>query len=230
MGMGNDKDSTLEKLADKGNGNYAYAFVDNFNEAKRVLVEQMAGTLLTVAKDVKLLIEFNPARVAAYRLIGYENRLLENADFDDDNKQGGDVGAGLSVTAFYAVVPVGVPLEVPGAAPLKYQEPRKVKNNGRDELLTVSIRYKEPDQSKSSLTAVPVKDRSETWDNASADFRFAASVAAFGMVLRESPHKGAATFDRVLDAVEQTLQPDSPQYRREFADLVRKARVIVPTS
>jgi len=227
-GIGNYKDSTLEKLADKGNGNYAY--IDTFREAKRVLVEQMAGTLLTVAKDVKLQLEFNPATVAAYRLIGYENRLLEHADFDDDAKQGGDVGAGLSVTALYEVVPIGVPLDVPGAKPLKYQEPQKVRGSRRDELLTVSIRYKLPEGSRSSLIETPVRDQPMTWERASNDLRFAAAVAAFGMVLRESPNKGTATFDSALDvalgAVEQTPQSNTPDYRTEFVELIRKARAL----
>jgi Ca-activated chloride channel family protein len=227
FGIGNYKDSTLEKLADKGHGNYAY--IDNFQEAKRVLVEQLAGTLLTVAKDVKLQIEFNPATVAAYRLIGYENRLLEHADFDNDAKQGGDVGAGLSVTALYEVIPMGVPLDVPGAAPLKYQQPSKARNARKDELLTVSVRYKMPEGGKSTLLAVPVRDAGAAWESVSNDFRFAASVAAFGMVLRASPHKGTATFDAVLDAVEPTLNRAdgvSSAYRSEFVDLVRKARAL----
>jgi Ca-activated chloride channel family protein len=224
FGIGNYKDSTLEKLADKGHGNYAY--IDNFQEAKRVLVEQLAGTLLTVAKDVKLQIEFNPSTVAAYRLIGYENRLLEHADFDNDAKQGGDVGAGLSVTALYEVIPVGVPLDVPGAAPLKYQQPSKGRNGRKDELLTVSIRYKMPEGGKSTLLAVPVRDAGAAWESVSDDFRFAASVAAVGMVLRASPHKGTATFDAVLDAVEPALRGESSAYRSEFVDLVRKARAL----
>jgi Ca-activated chloride channel family protein len=224
FGVGNYKDSTLEKLADKGHGNYAY--IDTFQEAKRVLVEQLSGTLLTVAKDVKLQIEFNPATVAAYRLIGYENRLLEHADFDNDAKQGGDVGAGLSVTALYEVVPVGVPMDVPGAAALKYQEPPKVRASRKDELLTVSIRYKPPEGARSTLIAVPVRDDSKVWNSASSDLQFAGAVAAFGMVLRESPHKGSATFDSVLEVTEKTLEVEASEYRTEFASLVRKARAL----
>lgn len=228
FGIGNYKDSMLEKLADKGHGNYAY--VDNFREAKRVLVEQMAGTLLTVAKDVKLQIEFNPAKVSAYRLIGYENRLLEHADFDNDAKQGGDIGAGLSVTALYEIIPIGVSNSVPGAAPLKYQEPGKVRSSRKDELLTVSIRYKPPDGNRSSLLAIPVRDNVAAWDTASRDTRFAAAVAAFGMVLRDSPSKGTATLDAVLDSAEQAIGTDRSEYRLEFADLVRKARALMTTA
>ncbi len=229
FGVGNYKDSTLEKLADKGHGNYAY--IDTFSEAKRVLVEQMAGTLLTVAKDVKLQIEFNPATVAAYRLIGYENRLLEHADFDNDAKQGGDIGAGLSATALYEILPVGVQMDVPGAAPLKYQQPARPRGrSSKDELLTVSIRYKQPEGSKSSLIAVPIRDSGTAWENASNDLRFAASVAAFGMVLRHSPNKGTADLNSVADAAERAVPAGSSEYRAEFVSLVRKARALMPTS
>jgi len=224
FGIGNYKDSTLEKLADKGHGNYAY--IDSFQEAKRVLVEQMAGTLLTVAKDVKLQIEFNPARVASYRLIGYENRLLEHADFDNDAKQGGDVGAGLNVTALYEIIPIGVASNVPAAAPLKYQDKAKVRGSNKEELLTVSIRYKQPEGSRSSLILVPTRDQNATWESASNDFRFAASVAAFGMVLRDSPNKGSATFEGVLNAAQQAIRAGDSEYKLEFMDLVRKARAL----
>jgi Ca-activated chloride channel homolog len=223
-GMGNYNDSTLEKLADKGHGNYAY--IDTVAEAKRVLVERITGTLMTVAKDVKLQIEFNPATVAAYRLIGYENRLLDHADFDNDAKQGGDIGAGLTVTALYEVVPAGVATEIPGARPLKYQQPPKRRSSRKDELLTVSLRYKAPEGNRSSLMSVPIRDTGAPWERASNDLRFAAAVASFGMVLRESPSKGSATFDTVIDAAEQTLQADASEYRKEFVELARKARAL----
>ena len=181
---------------------------------------------MTVAKDVKLQIEFNPATVGAYRLIGYENRLLDHADFDNDAKQGGDIGAGLSVTALYEVVPAGVAIEIPGAKPLKYQNPAKVRSSRKDELLTVSLRYKAPEGSRSSLMSVPIRDTGTTWERASNDLRFAGAVASFGMLLRESPNKGSATFDTVIDAAEQTLQADESEYRKEFVELARKARAL----
>jgi Ca-activated chloride channel homolog len=146
-------------------------------------------------------------------------------------KQGGDIGAGLSVTAFYEIVPVGVPLDVPGAAPLKYQEPSELRSTRKDELLTVSLRYKPPDGAKSALVAVPVRDGGQSWDRASNDLRFAGAVAAFEMILRNSPNKGSATFDNVLDATEQTLASESSDvYRSEFVSLVRKARVLKASS
>jgi Ca-activated chloride channel family protein len=220
-GIGNYKDSTLEKLADKGHGNYAY--IDSFSEAKRVLVEQLSGTLLTVAKDVKLQIEFNPAQVEGYRLIGYENRILADADFDDDNKQGGDIGAGHVVTALFEIVPRGGAVDAPSARPLKYQTESKTngKGKGSDELLTVSLRYKQPDGKKSALLEVPVKDSGHTFEKASADFRFASSVAAFGMLLRDSPHKGSATFRDVLTRAAETAEGDGN--REEFLELARQA-------
>jgi Ca-activated chloride channel homolog len=222
FGIGNYKDSTLEKLADKGHGNYAY--IDNFNEAKKVLMQQLSGTLLTVAKDVKLQIEFNPSEVQAYRLIGYENRILADEDFDDDNKQGGDMGAGHNVTALFEVVPVGVAFETPGARPLKYQKERKPENARKGELLTVSLRYKLPENSRSVLLAVPALDSGASFSKASEDFRFASSVAAFGMLLRDSPHKGAANAQSVLEAALDAQGTDL--LRSEFVELVRSASLL----
>jgi Ca-activated chloride channel family protein len=223
FGIGNYKDSTLEKLADKGHGNYAY--IDNFNEAKRVLVEQVSGTLLTVAKDVKLQIEFNPAEVQAYRLIGYENRLLADADFDNDSKQGGDMGAGHNVTAFFEVVPTGVAFGGQETRPLKYQKERKPEGARKGELFTVSLRYKLPEGAKSVLLEVPALDSTIAFAKASEDFRFAAAVAAFGMLLRDSPHKGASTPKEVLE-VARLSQAEDPSCS-EFLDLVRKASLLL---
>lgn len=222
FGIGNYKDSTLEKLADKGHGNYAY--IDNFNEAKKVLMQQLAGTLLTVAKDVKLQIEFNPSEVQAYRLIGYENRVLNDEDFGDDNKQGGDMGAGHNVTALFEVVPSGIAFSGSAARPLKYQKERKPENARKGELLTVSLRYKLPESSRSVLLEAPASDSGAAFSKASEDFRFASSVAAFGMLLRDSPHKGAATALSVLEVARDAQGADLS--RLEFVELVRAASLL----
>jgi Ca-activated chloride channel family protein len=226
VGMGNYKDATLEMLADKGNGNYAY--IDTLNEARKVLVEQMSGTLITMAKDVKIQVEFNPAVVDAYRLIGYENRALRNEDFNNDLKDAGDMGAGHTVTVLYEVVPRGVAIGGPGVDPLKYQpkpaaEPLR---NASNETLTVKVRYKEPSASDSKLLEFPLVDREQPFARASLDFRFAAAVASFGMILRDSPYKGNATFDSVLAMAEDGLGSDRNGYRREFLQLVQRAREI----
>jgi Ca-activated chloride channel homolog len=223
FGMGNYKDSTLEKLADKGNGNYAY--IDTLNEARKVLVDEMSGTLLTVAKDVKIQVEFNPAEVNAYRLIGYENRALRHEDFNDDKKDAGDMGAGHSVTALFEVVPKGVEINTPGVDPLKYQEAAKMIDRApRGEILNLKIRYKEPEADTSQSFETPVTDRGAAFNNASTDFRFAAAVASFGMILRESPHKGQSNLDAVVDIAEKSRGTDKSGYRDEFLRLVRKAR------
>jgi Ca-activated chloride channel family protein len=226
FGTGNLNDAGMEALADRGNGNYGY--IDSIREARKVLVEQMGGTLITIAKDVKFQVEFNPAEVAAYRLIGYENRLLENQDFNDDTKDAGEIGAGLTVTALFEVVGVGVDPGTPGVDPLRYQAAPATTDLARSsgELLTVKVRYKEPDEDTSLLIDTPVRDAGRTFDEATADFRFASSVAAFGMILRDSPHKGDATFDSVLDVAEDSRGADPEGYRDEFVDLVRRARAI----
>ena len=223
FGMGNYKDSTLEKLADKGNGNYAY--IDTRAEARKVLVEQISGTLVTIAKDVKIQVEFNPAQVGHYRLIGYENRIMAAEDFNDDTKDAGEIGAGHTVTALYEIVPAGVALDVPGVDPLKYQQPgRPTSAASSGELLTLKLRYKEPDGDTSSLLTFPVTDRGRSYAQASADFKFAASVAAFGMLLRDSPYKGTATYDAVLELAGEGAVNDSHGYRAEFIQLVKKAQ------
>jgi Ca-activated chloride channel family protein len=233
FGMGNLKDATMERLADRGNGNYAY--VDTAAEARKVLVEQMSGTLVTIAKDVKTQVEFNPAKVSAYRLIGYENRLLAKEDFNDDKKDAGEIGAGHTVTALYEVVPVGAEeARGAGAAPrpavdaLKYQKPAApaLKPTGSGELLTVKLRYKEPDGAESKLLEFPVTDGGATAGRASADFKFAAAVAAFGMILRDSPHKGGATFGTVLELAHEGLGRDDAGYRAEFLAMVQKAKAL----
>ncbi len=225
FGMGNLKDSTMEKLADKGNGNYAY--IDTLNEARKVLVEQMNGTLITIAKDVKIQIEFNPAQVSAFRLIGYENRILRHEDFNDDKKDAGEIGAGHTVTALYEVVTTGRKDGLPGVDPLKYQKPSffaRASDSG--ELLTVKLRYKKPDGDKSTLMEAPLVDRGLGLGKASADFKFAAAVASFGMILRNSEHKGGSTFGGILELAEEGMGNDENGYRSEFVELVKKAKTI----
>jgi len=223
FGTGNLKDSKMEQIADHGNGNFHY--VDNLLEARKVLVEEMGGTLLTLAKDVKLQIEFNPKRAAGYRLIGYENRLLDDEDFADDTKDAGELGAGHTVTALYEVVPIGVPVPREGGADsLRYQErPADPLPSGDfdDELMYVNIRYKDPDGDKSKLLASAVEDAPAS---PSEDFRFAAAVAGFGMLLRESAHAGKYTLDDVIALAKKSRGDDERGYRGEFVRLVETVR------
>ncbi len=225
FGMGNLKDSTLEKLADIGNGNYAY--IDSLNEARKVLVEEMGGTLMTIAKDVKIQVEFNPSLVNAYRLIGYENRVLRPEDFNDDLKDAGDMGAGHTVTALFEIVPAGMDVPASSVDPLKYQAfAAPVQRALSGELLNLKIRYKEPEENRSKLLEVPLVDRGADFAAASSDFRFAAAVAEFGMILRDSPYKGNASYDAVLDIAGPSKGVDKGGYRAEFIDLVRRARAL----
>jgi len=227
FGLGNLKDSTMERLADTGNGNYAY--VDSFSEARKLFVEQLEGTLITVAKDVKVQVEFNPTRVKSYRLLGYENRALRDRDFNDDSKDAGDVGAGHQVTVLYEIEPATPNLA--GVDPLRYQTPaessaQKTNSATRhgEELLHLRLRYKAPDGEQSRLTETPVKDSDREFAQASADFKFAAVVAGYGMVLRGSPYQGDLTWEKVLRLAEQGLGADREGYRAEFVDLVRRAQ------
>lgn len=233
FGTGNLKDSKMEKLADKGNGLYAY--IDGLREAHRVLVEQMAGSLVTIAKDVKIQVEFNPAQVAGYRLVGYENRVMANRDFHNDRKDAGEIGAGHTVTALYEIVPARAAQDDENLGdsehPLKYQRVPEAKperelteSAASDELLTVRLRYKEPDGSKSRLIEFAARDGEKRFGQASADFRFASSVAAFGLVLRGSPHRGRATLAAVEEYAASALGRDPNGHRAEFLDLVRKAK------
>jgi Ca-activated chloride channel family protein len=231
FGMGNYKDSTLEKLADQGNGNYAY--IDTIAEARKVLVEEMSGTLVTVAKDVKIQVDFNPARVEAYRLIGYENRILRTEDFNNDAKDAGDMGAGHTVTALFEVVPKGGEVPGPSIDPSIYTQARGAlaaeaargnAGSNSNEMLTLRVRYKQPDSDTSTRMDVPLVDRGTAFARATTDFRFAAAVAEFGMVLRGSPYRGSSRMDSVLDIVEGSQGADRNGYRREFMTLVQKAR------
>ncbi|MCC3456443.1 VWA domain-containing protein [Microcoleus sp. PH2017_08_TRC_O_A] len=228
FGTGNLQDAKMEQLADKGNGNYAY--IDSLLEAKKVLVTQMGGTLFTIAKDVKIQVEFNPAKVQAYRLVGYENRVLQNQDFNDDKKDAGELGAGHSVTAIYEIIPVGVASDVklPEVDPLKYQpNPATASTSQTDELMQVKLRYKNPNETVSQLITQSVIDKPVKLENASANFRFAAAVAAFGMVLRDSEYKGAASFDQVLKLASQAKGEDKEGYRAEFIRLVENCKTLV---
>ena len=232
FGRGNLKDSTMEMLADKGNGNYAY--IDSPAEGRKVLVEQMGSTLFTIAKDVKIQVEFNPSRVAGYRLIGYENRLLAKEDFNDDKKDAGEIGAGHTVTALYEIIPAGQPIPgAPSVDPLKYQSTEGARETkpSSNELLTVKLRYKEPDGDKSKLIEVPlVADEVKSFDQASPDFRFAAAIAAFSMKLRGSPQAGDISWDDIQKSVRASLGEDPSSYRAEFLTLVEKAKHIEAAS
>ena len=223
FGMGNYKDSTLEKLADMGNGNYAY--IDTINEARKVLVDEINSTLVTIAKDVKIQIEFNPLQVSAYRLIGYENRLLRKEDFNDDTKDAGEIGAGHTVTALYEIVPAGKGLQIPGVDPLKYQTPMDTTDVAQSgELLTLKLRYKQPDGETSRLLEFSVRDGGKSYSQASQDFKFAAAVASFGMILRQSPYQGNGTLAAVLELAQEGKGSDPHGYRGEFLELVKQAR------
>jgi Ca-activated chloride channel homolog len=226
FGDGNLKDSTMELLADKGNGNYAY--VDSAFEARKVLVREAGATLVTVAKDVKLQVEFNPARVASYRLVGYENRLLAKEDFNDDRKDAGDMGAGHAVTALYEVVPKGAETpagQAPAVGPLRYQKDGVLAEAAqRPELLTVSVRYKLPNESESSKLALPVLDRNVPFAEASQDHRFAAAVAEVAQVLRGSTAAGNATLDSARSIAASAIGADPAQTRRELLAFIDHAK------
>ncbi|MDF1571974.1 MAG: von Willebrand factor type A domain-containing protein [Bacteroidales bacterium] len=255
FGMGNYKDSKMETIADKGNGNYAY--IDNVQEANKVLVSEFGGTLFTIAKDVKFQIEFNPARVKGYRLVGYENRLLNDEDFNDDTKDAGEMGAGHTVTALYELIPAGAEGEVVNIDPLKYQsnrgaqgvrvnsedqgdrnrdrsdrtdDARTYSNSDRrgntrdqyaDELMTIKLRYKQPDGATSTKVEIPVKGKLEKFENTSDDFRFAAAVAEYGMILRGSDYLEQGSIAEVLEMARGARGDDNEGYRGEFIKIVR---------
>ncbi|MCG2617304.1 von Willebrand factor type A domain-containing protein [Terrimonas sp. NA20] len=226
-GMGNYKDNKMQKLADKGNGNHAY--IDGISEAKKVLVNEFGGTLFTIAKDVKLQVEFNPAVVQGYRLIGYENRMLAKEDFNDDKKDAGELGSGHTVTALYEIIPVGLKSEFMASVdPLKYQkEPFKADNKaGGHDLFTVKFRYKAPDGDKSKLLEAVVKNETKGLDNASENFRFATAVAEMGLLLRDSKFKGASSYDHVIKLAKAARGEDEEGYRAEFIRLVASAKML----
>jgi len=225
FGMGNIKDDKMEIIADKGNGNYSY--IDNLQEARRVLVREFGGTLFTIAKDVKFQLEFNPVKVESYRLIGYENRLLNDEDFNDDTKDAGEMGSGHMVTALYEIVPSGSGEEPPSIDPLKYQSSRNYREKDNDftnELLTIKVRYKKPDGKTSMLLERPVKDDAAEIETASENLRFAAAVAEFGMILRESEFKGTATLEGASRLAKSAKGEDEDGYRAELIRLMNTVK------
>ena len=228
FGMGNYKDAKMETLSDKGNGNYAY--IDNLLEAEKVFVKEFGGTLFTVAKDVKLQLEFNPKYVKAYRLIGYENRALANEDFKNDAKDAGEMGSGHTVTAIYEIIPAGVESTfLPDK--LKYQQfSSTIVGVNSNEVCTVKIRYKQPDSDKSVQMEELVKDIHTPLEKTSENFRFSVAVAEFGLLLRGSDFKGAANYEQVIDLAKSSIGKDSEGYRAEFLKLVKTAKLLDKTS
>jgi Ca-activated chloride channel family protein len=241
LGVGTDnlKDSTMQKLADKGNGNYAY--LDSVDEARKVLVQQINGTLMTIAKDVKIQVEFNPARVASYRLIGYEKRMLRKEDFNNDKIDAGEIGAGHTVTALYEVVPTGAGATDPAASvppvdALKYQSANPpavaattpADSKASPEMVTVKLRHKKPDGETSELTERSFTDNGSKFENAAPDLKFAAAVAEFGMLLRDSQYKGKATMGAVIEWAQEGKGRDTAGYRAGFIELARKAQTLKP--
>ncbi len=217
VGTGNIKDNKMEALADHGDGNYNY--LDSIYEAKKVLVDEMGGTLITVAKDVKIQVEFNPQQVAGYRLVGYENRLLNKEDFNDDTVDAGEIGAGHTVTALYEIIPAEADTVLPESE-LKYQTSGEPV--GSSELLTIAIRYKAPNGNTSKLLTCPVE--ADTYsERPSADMTFASAVAEFGMALRDSENKGTASYQSAIKLAESVVNEDSDSYRKEFIELAKKA-------
>ena len=221
FGTGNLQDAKMEQLADHGNGHYAY--VDSLREARRVLVEQMGATLVTVANDVKLQVEFNPAQVKGYRLIGYENRRLRDEEFIDDTRDAGELGAGHSVTALYEIIPAGSDEPVRGVDPLRYQQVAVRPEVDANEVLTVKLRYKRPGESESRLLARTLTKPAAGDDGPSPAFRFASAVAEFGLLLRDSPFKGDASYERAYERAREALGADEDGRRSELLSLIRTA-------
>jgi len=227
FGEGNYQDDKMQELANKGNGNHAY--IDNILEAKKVLVNEFGGTLFTIAKDVKLQIEFNPAKVQSYRLIGYENRLLAAEDFNNDQKDAGELGAGHTVTALYEIIPTGVSSNfIASVDPLKYQAqttPKVVPNNSK-ELMTIKLRYKKPDGAKSQLIEKPILDGQRSLEKTSPNFKFSAAVAEFGLLLRDSDYKNTANFAQAIQLAKSGKGEDENGYRAELIRLMETAELM----
>ncbi|MBC7554011.1 MAG: DUF3520 domain-containing protein, partial [Taibaiella sp.] len=222
-GEGNYKDARMETLADKGNGNYAY--IDNIMEAEKTLVKEFGGTLFTVAKDVKAQIEFNPAVVQQYRLIGYENRMLHTEDFRDDKKDAGDMGAGHTVTLLYELVPANTTSdEARPVNDLKYQKYSRKKGTATDETATIKFRYKEPQGRRSREMEHTINSTFIAFSQADENTRFAAAVALFGMVLKNSAYKGTGNYKSVAEIAAAATGTDAGGYRLEFTDLVKAAK------
>ncbi|MCF8360058.1 MAG: DUF3520 domain-containing protein [Prolixibacteraceae bacterium] len=225
FGMGNYKDNKLETIADKGNGNYAY--IDNIQEARKVFIGEFGATLFTVANDVKIQVEFNPDKVKGYRLVGYENRLLNEEDFKNDKKDAGEMGTGHTVTALYEIIPAGSDEEVPETEPLKYQE-RNNKNKKKytNEAATVNIRYKVPGEQKSRLFSHAVKSDEKDPADISTNYKLAAAVAQFGMLLRDSEYKGSSSFDNTIELAKQAKETDEEGYVAELINLIKTAKAL----
>jgi len=225
FGMGNYKDSKMEILADKGNGNYAY--IDNILEAEKVFVKEFGGTLFTIAKDVKIQVEFNPAKVKAYRLIGYENRALKNEDFNDDKKDAGELGSGHTVTALYEIIPSNSSENVSGIDELKYQKQQiNPKAYDSKEIITLKLRYKLPNGDQSKLIQKPVMDENINFNETSNNFKFSSAVAEFGLILRNSEYKGKSNFVDVIKLAESSKGKDKEGYRSEFIRLVHSCELL----
>ncbi len=226
FGTGNYKDSKMEQLADKGNGNYAY--IDNILEAKKVLVKEMGGTLLTIAKDVKLQLEFNPAFVKGYRLVGYENRMLNNEDFNDDKKDAGELGSGHTVTAIYEIIPAGSSELIASIDSLKYQQPKQTPSplSFNNEVMTIKFRYKEPKESHSKLITHIVTNKKTDFNNSSENCKFACAVAEFGLLLGDSKFKGETNYKDIIALAKQAKGKDDEGYRAEFIRLVEMAEIL----
>lgn len=226
FGMGNYKDHRMEQIADKGNGNYAY--IDNIREAKKVLVEEMTSTLFTIAKDVKIQVEFNPIKVHSYRLIGYENRMLKKEDFNDDTKDAGEIGAGHTVTALYEIVPKdAAEVTDSNVDELRYQTSRaKLASHITKEWMTVKLRYKDPKSEVSKKSVFRVANKGLKWQDTSDNFQFSAAVASFGMLLKDSEFKGNTSFQKIENWALNSLGKDEYGYRTEFMELVGKAKSI----
>jgi Ca-activated chloride channel family protein len=225
FGMGNYKDSRMEEISNAGNGNYHY--IDNIQEAQKVFVKEMRANLFTIAKDVKIQVEFNPTKVKAYRLVGYENRVLANEDFEDDKKDAGELGAGHTVTALYEIIPASSNEEVKRTGDLKYQE-TIVKNTTASsrEIITIKFRYKAPKEEKSKLIEHPVIDPGISIEKTSNNFRFSAAVAGFGMLLRDSKFKGNINYDTIIELAKGSKGTDPEGYRAEFIRLVETCSLL----
>jgi len=224
FGMGNYKENKMQQLANKGNGNHAY--IDNINEARKVLVSEFGGTVFTIAKDVKIQIEFNPSYVQAYRLVGYENRLLENEDFNDDSKDAGELGSGHTVTALYEIIPPGVESDfIAEVDDLKYQKKAQPgKGSDAREIGTVKLRYKAPDGEKSQKLEIRIPAKAQKLRNSSDNFRWSAAVAEFGLLLRDSAYKGKASYAQLIELAEGAKGPDPHGYRQEFINMAKALR------
>ncbi|MHA4844241.1 vWA domain-containing protein [Flavitalea antarctica] len=224
-GMGNYQDAKMQKLAGKGNGNHAY--IDNLSEARKVLVKEFGGTLFAIARDVKLQIEFNPSRVQAYRLVGYENRMLNKEDFNDDLKDAGELGSGHTVTALYEIIPVGVKSSfIKTVDALKYQKEKTGASKTSTEMMTIKFRYKKPDGDVSSLISHPVIQKAGSNNNTSENFRFAAAVAQFGMLLRKSEYKQQSSYQNTWALAKDALGRDEEGYRSEFLKMIKNAQAL----